>query len=174
VNRAAIIVAALVACGKTSSAPGSAGSGSAPPPSNVVSDTSNVASTASCENVLAKLETMRGAPHGALDELAQPCREWSMKYRECILAIATKDEISTCDREALLARGVDLGGPACEQVMEHFATVEKLPADVYQKTKQKLLAACGALPRGVKECSLAATDHAGLAACAAQNHESAR
>lgn len=127
-----------------------------------------------CENVIAKIEAMRNAPQGSLDELVAQCEQWSVPYRQCILAIGSRDEIPTCDREALLARGVDLGGPDCGQVMDHFAEVEKMPADVYAKTKTRLLATCGALPKTVKECAMAATDHAGLAACSAANHETAR
>lgn len=169
--RRALVVLVVAACGKSSSPP-TGGSAAAPAPSPAVEG----GNSTSCANVIAKIAAMRQAPSGALDELAAQCEQgpWSEGYRTCIIAIASRDEIPTCDREALRARGVDLGGPDCEQVMDHFAQVEKLPADVYAKSKTKLLATCGALPRAVKECSLAATDHAGLAACASANGEAAR
>ncbi|HEY4180639.1 MAG TPA: hypothetical protein VGM90_27530 [Kofleriaceae bacterium] len=164
-----LVVLVAVGCGK-SSPPPSSGSSAAPPPAPVAGGNST-----SCANVVVKIEAMRNAPSGSLDELVAQCDAgWSEGYRKCMLAIASRDEIPTCDREALIARGVDMGGPECEQVMQHFADVEKMPADVYAKTKTKLLATCSALPRSVKECALSATDHAGLAACASANTNAAR
>jgi hypothetical protein len=164
-----ICIVLLAACGKSSAPPTSGSAGPAPAPPSTVAG-----GATTCASVVSKLESLRNAPQGSLDALATDCEQWSLPYRECLLKIATRDEIPACDREALLARGVDLGGPDCENVIDHFVEVEKMPGDVYAKSKTKLIASCAALPRAVKECSLAATDHAGLVACAAANHETAR
>lgn len=86
---------------------------------------------------------------------------WNASERRCLVAASSVDGVIECERVARIARGDDLGGPACVDVEAHkfalFRSSGLAPREDVDMKRAAYRRFCRARSRAYKECVLAAT-----------------
>jgi hypothetical protein len=100
------------------------------------------------------------------EEHVAQCKSFSKNRKRCYVSANNADGLAKCDRDDMIAKGVDMEGPDCSDVWNHYATTLALEGAAKNTARPEVTRTCTTMTRAQKECWLQATTGDAMQRCA--------